>query len=1643
MASQSFDEVLENAFLDGDCTTLFNFFVEKSNDDYQNYSINKINFIASNLSSLPENEVAITNILSILMELNGVLEFNFEQISILVKYVLLLITDETSPLGIVKRAAHILNTYFSNTSIIDWLKNDESLEGSLQILGRKIPIIGDYECQTFIFEALCRFITDDENKIKWAHAWFPDDKTRSLFLNLNPPQFEMDCRKVLNHINRNEQNPRTYAFVATSVYFGSFEVKKPYGQDFWIDFNYDSQSISFFCSEFGPDLLYDNSASWETVLISSDVVDYYSVQNKRIMKSKELCISLKCKCDELLPVEYPIYPQFQTNLVRITFWSFLDISQPLEKIFGKPVDLANECTESQEKNSVSRNCRKVSNSADVLSIQKETGDRMDTRKVSHSSILEISEEKKQQERNNRRVSESADVIHLFDTNKEEQTDSCNLLKIDSCKQKKDSLCKRKVSYSSMNLKESDDESDFQINGIKKHSKVKQTHPPTDKHSVNVEKLIIEREIEYYQHQDIQKHQNVEKSFNISNSVKKSSNASCIISLKSDDSLSNVDEQIELNASESELNCEKNVFCQTNNLLLNKVLSNINETQSLNLSQRRKMLKIDGNNQIKGKNCIFDYPETLTSSNEEKNPLCKDLKTRKNVDDLNISLEIEKANVSAKENSDSQNFMEVKNSVRKISQSFSDLEETCISPTPVNKRKTSRKTNKLISKPHNDYIISENHNFDKNPTNINKEEHKIPNKITDDNNKKNLKNSNSEPYNDKDVSPNSRQKKIRLYNINKDPVYDVPPHQKKRLNDNIKKNYSPLVKPFHTDQYQKVLSNSTETNNEDTCKIKESVNILHKKPSDLLIAENNLHPTLSNFENILSNEGEELESIVPVNEEKSSKEDKSENGHLINKKSVCNEPKQKKLKIYHDSDSDYSVGRKLKRKTCDIEKEAISQPLSVKKPRRAALRAMKKNKTILEQKTSEKGSEISNFDQLPESSVLNFDKIEENICTPATKPVKKQRLKNKSVFMTDTETGSSEVSWFGQKRSYLFETPKKCYSSRKKNKQEANNSYSNQRMYKSRNVNSGSKKNQNSVSLLSETELNPKNTLSDLENYELLIERKSDYKSASHLNQDYLGTTETIWNALEAYDFEKKSDSENNQVYSNIDARMHKTSNYSFEKEFDVQNLGGNDYFTRETITQAEIISENLRPNVTNVLNMNKVHLKQSTSKETKSRNAELTSPEKNLNVDFRIESVSEQLSLSSSTKKRKSVDFSAFNEGVKKMKKNYNVAHNISLDTITNSENNCNTYEHLTGNGSLLLASNNSCNLIYHLSKTPNNHFPNVPISLETRLKESPIVSKSNRSDLLKNKLLKKKYELDNYIPVKNIWGILSQESLCSLDNEINGKKLHMQRFLESLSGESNSPKDVTQNDNGKNNSSIFKESSNEIMKHSNFEEDETPFVKNYIHSEKNNKQFTSIYDSKSSLCSLNTRGASEKEIEKLPLLDNNSNYWSIEEKTNNCKKIRKNKEKNGSKPFTILNLLVGEVNNLTRRLLGTLQKYSRDFAVKVASLRENILVTASALISEDSELAQKDLKNLAITCKQSRIHVEKSLKKILSVGQEYFEAEKRHDHKMKQLHRKAVKKYAARIKIARKIATKALEETVISKTNAFLKNIVKKIDHI
>ncbi|XP_035204892.1 uncharacterized protein LOC118179839, partial [Stegodyphus dumicola] len=214
-------DILEKAVKHGDSCEIQNVF--KNNNfavENLNVVISKVgNIIYSCQSNLPGFEITIQNILKVLLDLIQVTEFNFTQSVYLTRLLLNIATDQSCTINIMKGAIPAVNHFLQNSSIAQSILNDESLEGTIQILGRSIPYIGDYECQVLLLETLYR-ITENGNRRQWAKVWFQDMQTRSLFLNMNPNSFELQSRRALNYINKKEVECRVFSFVAKTVKFG-------------------------------------------------------------------------------------------------------------------------------------------------------------------------------------------------------------------------------------------------------------------------------------------------------------------------------------------------------------------------------------------------------------------------------------------------------------------------------------------------------------------------------------------------------------------------------------------------------------------------------------------------------------------------------------------------------------------------------------------------------------------------------------------------------------------------------------------------------------------------------------------------------------------------------------------------------------------------------------------------------------------------------------------------------------------------------------------------------------------------------------------------------------------------------------------------------------------------------------------------------------------------------------------------------------------------------------------------------------------------------------------------------------------------------------------------------------------------------
>ncbi|XP_055934931.1 synaptonemal complex protein 2-like [Argiope bruennichi] len=1528
--------------------------------------------------------------------------------------------EEVVPVNILKCAVYNLNLLLDeNEPVLNWLKNEESLEGYLLILGRRLPFVGDFECQSYIFETLCHIIYDNEDKHKWIHSWFTDDeKTRSMFLNWNLQHFEVESRKILNQINRRELNPRTYAYAATAVYFGNVQLKKLNGLEFWIDFNYDSKSISFFCKDFEIEDQ-DISESWETVVISSDNIESYSVQKKEDIKSIELEIMLNCPCRDLLVSQVPL---FETNLVRMIFWIYVDISSHLKVIFGEPETLANDHVICNQKSQGSLKPRKVSLSVDAFGVR----DRDDivsagmARKISASDVVEIHAQDNC-EKSVKRISDSLELISLFDDNDKNDLDIEN-----SVHKTRDSTPKRKASCSSLLLKESDSERSFQRNDNYKHKRFKFVRTTSsEKLFGNSEKLTDEKGLK-----DVNKNCNTEDNSCIFISERKSSDALC--GIRSDES-----DILIIDTGDSD-----GRFGEISESFLDEKHSNDLQTVSEAFIKSKNVNLTEKVSRLKSPILVQDikFGESIPSGLSQQpdkagtNLSFKDSHVIKNSNEFAKLSQKDKKSTFSEGRENSQKKVR-KNSSTKLSESFSD-EAYVISPTPANKQK-GRKITMLTPSDLKDNTSSEAQNYFENHAVARENERNISYKTGfDEEAEDNFKNLNSpQSKNKKDDTSYNRQKKIRLYNINRDPVYDVPPSEQKKINATpIQKNPLPFNDFSHKTQNKSLMQSPLHLSDEDFCESK-----LCKISTDSLetkqkhnINNNSLCENFDKNEDKLS-ENNFLENDQTKDlEVKAFQESTSGNElHLSDKDTACRKPVRKKLK----KGNDVSGRRKsltnniLKRKPNDVEERGIFDEVPAKKQRKSAIKARELNKTMLEQKESSGSTEGLNNEKASNANLIDNEN-NEAFSTPPTKPVKKRRLK--SVFLTDTETGSSNVSWIGGKKSCLFETPPKRFSRRIKNKQASKRASPKKRTYKSTSVNC--KRKQDSNFPVNGFEIKSKSGLSDLENYELVVEKKKDNCKSSHLNHKPF-TFETVSKAINAAMEEilNKQDFDNVSNTSNIKSNMCDNIpefHYNGDLPTDESVLNKNLNISNRKPTN--ISGNDLKSHIANESSTFKI--KQSSSEERHSGSEKSVFKEKDdaSNSDLQQKIVFNDRPLSSSVKKRKQANLSKPKEQIKRKSNDINNAQCINLDIVTHT----NDFH--------------AQDLTMH-----DENLQNIPSAFVTRILESPDTSEKEKNSF--SSMTEKTSEKHHSTCLSpNV----AEQSLSSVENnEAIGKDLHIQRFFEDLSGESYCPNcykcadnfDIAFPVNRKTSKSNESSTIDNLLKYI--------ATKNYLSNEIKNCELASTQkyiESKKKAClktfedcSDKFKASSEKDLQKFSSLENHSNsglqeeYFDKNMEENNNGTITKINGRKPSMQLSILHVLGTEMDNMTHKLLKTLQKHFLDFNAKVIASREKILSTANALISKENDWSHKDLKNIAKTYKVSRMQAEKRLKKILLVGQEYFEAEKMLDHKMKRLHKKALKKYVARIKLAGTYAVEALEDRATAKTEVLLKSILKKIENL
>uniref|UniRef100_A0AAQ5XS90 Synaptonemal complex protein 2 Spt16M-like domain-containing protein n=2 Tax=Amphiprion ocellaris TaxID=80972 RepID=A0AAQ5XS90_AMPOC len=182
---------------------------------------------------------------------------------------------------------------------------------------------GDYDFQSSLMEALCRMATPNQRR-ELADQWFSMGHVANAFAKIRDSEFETACRKFLNMVNGMQgDRRRVYSYPCLEVYLGKYELLMPSDEnleEFWIDFNLGSHSISFYFSLTDEET---QEGHWETICINENEVQSYTVT----AKGKRQILQVKLS-------EVVVVGSVEGSSLTIHFSSPLDIQRAARNVYG-------------------------------------------------------------------------------------------------------------------------------------------------------------------------------------------------------------------------------------------------------------------------------------------------------------------------------------------------------------------------------------------------------------------------------------------------------------------------------------------------------------------------------------------------------------------------------------------------------------------------------------------------------------------------------------------------------------------------------------------------------------------------------------------------------------------------------------------------------------------------------------------------------------------------------------------------------------------------------------------------------------------------------------------------------------------------------------------------------------------------------------------------------------------------------------------------------------------------------------------------------------------------------------------------------------------------------------------------------------
>uniref|UniRef100_A0A4W2ECX2 Uncharacterized protein n=1 Tax=Bos indicus x Bos taurus TaxID=30522 RepID=A0A4W2ECX2_BOBOX len=187
-------------------------------------------------------------------------------------------------------------------------------------MGERILDAGDYDLQAGIVEALCRMTTEKQRR-ELACQWFSMDFIANAFKGIKDSEFETDCRIFLNLVNGMlGDKRRVFTFPCLSAFLDKYELQIPSDEkleEFWVDFNLGSQTLSFYIAGDNDD------HQWEAVTVPEEKVQIYSIEVRESKKLLTVILKNIVKISKREGKELLLY-----------FDASLEITNVAQKIFG-------------------------------------------------------------------------------------------------------------------------------------------------------------------------------------------------------------------------------------------------------------------------------------------------------------------------------------------------------------------------------------------------------------------------------------------------------------------------------------------------------------------------------------------------------------------------------------------------------------------------------------------------------------------------------------------------------------------------------------------------------------------------------------------------------------------------------------------------------------------------------------------------------------------------------------------------------------------------------------------------------------------------------------------------------------------------------------------------------------------------------------------------------------------------------------------------------------------------------------------------------------------------------------------------------------------------------------------------------------